>query len=77
MNNGLHIEDVMKYTTQHDLACSWCGYRIPTRKTSRNTEALLEWQSTEVMGLFCSESHAIAATNNVNWREQYSFKVGA
>ena len=77
MNNGLHDQTVIRYTTQGDLACSWCGYRIPTRKTSRNTEALLEWSSADVMGLFCSESHAIAATNNVQWREQYSFKVGA
>jgi hypothetical protein len=77
MNNGLHDNAVIRYTTQHDLACSWCGYRIPTRKTSRNTERLLEWSSADVMGFFCSESHAIAATNNVQWRELYSFKVGA
>lgn len=77
MNNGLHDNTLVKYTSSGDLACSLCGSRIPTRKTSRNTEALLDWQSAEVMGIFCSESHAIAATDNLIWRELYSFKVGA
>jgi hypothetical protein len=72
MNDLLHPAEAIKYTTQGDYACSWCGYLIPTN--SRNE--LQEWCSAEVAGLFCNESHAIAATNSLNYRLQFAFNKG-
>jgi hypothetical protein len=72
MNDLLHPAEAIKYTTQGDYACSWCGYLIPTN--SRNE--LQEWCSAEVAGLFCNESHAIAATNSLNYRSQFAFNKG-
>ena len=67
-----------RYTTQGDLACSYCGYVIPTRKTSRNTYDVLDWISADVKGSFCSESHAKAAGNNLSYVERFAHeKVGA
>lgn len=62
--------DAIRYTSQGDYACSYCGYLIPTNKRSE----LLEWCSYEVAGLFCSESHAIAATNDLNYRKQFTYE---
>ena len=61
-NAGLHPVEAIRFTDTNDYACSLCGRKIPTRKTSRNTESLLEWQSVEVAGLFCSELCAERAT---------------
>lgn len=61
--------DAIKYTTQGDYACSWCGYLIPTN----SRHELQEWCSADVAGMFCSESHAIAATNNLNYQAKFSF----
>ena len=72
MNDLLHPVEAIKYTTQGDYACSWCGYVIPVN--SRNE--LQEWCSAEVAGLFCSKPHAIAATNNLNYRSQFGFNKG-
>jgi len=69
--------DATRYTTQGDLACSYCGYAIPTRKSSRNTYDLQDWISADVQGSFCSQSHAIAAGNNLAYVAKYSHKVGA
>jgi len=76
MKDLLMQEESIRYTTQGDYACSYCGYIIPTRKTSRNTYDLQEWCSAEVAGMFCSESHAIAATNDLNYQARFSFKNG-
>lgn len=61
--------DAIRFTTQGDYACSWCGYLIPTR-----WDVLQEWQSADVAGMFCSESHAKSATNNLAYRAKYGFK---
>lgn len=73
MNTGLHPVDAIRFTTQGDYACSWCGYRIPTKRQNGD-DVLQEWSSADVAGLFCSESHAIAATNNITYRERWSWK---
>ena len=73
MSELLMPTDSIRYTTQGDYACSWCGYLIPTN----SRHELQEWCSAEVSGLFCSESHAIAATNNLAYREQWAFNKGA
>ena len=73
MNDLLMPTDSIRYTTQGDYACSWCGYLIPTN----SRHELQEWCSADVSGLFCSESHAIAATNNLAYREQWAFNKGA
>ena len=65
--------DAIRYTTQGDYACSWCGYAITVGKD----HTLRDWVSAEVAGMFCSKSHAAAATNNLNYRERFGFKVGA
>ena len=61
--------DAIRFTTQGDYACSWCGYLIPTRR-----DVLQDWGSADVAGMFCSESHAAAATNNATYRAKYGFK---
>lgn len=73
MNELLMPTDSIRYTSQGDYACSWCGYLIPTN----SRHELQEWCSADVSGLFCSESHAIAATNNLAYREQWAFNKGA
>jgi hypothetical protein len=74
MSDLLMPADSIRFTTQGDYACSWCGLLIPSKKSSRNTYDLQEWCSAEVSGLFCSESHAIAATNDLQYRKQYLFQ---
>jgi hypothetical protein len=71
----LHSADVI-LTREGRTACSLCGHFIKEEKTSRNTTALLEWQSVEVMGLFCSEKCAEQATADEGYRRFYSFKEG-
>jgi hypothetical protein len=61
--------EAIRYTSQGDYACSYCGYLIPTNKRLE----LLEWCSYDVAGLFCSESHAIAATNDLTYRSRWEF----
>ena len=61
--------EAIRFTTQGDYACSWCGYLIPTRK-----DVLQEWSSAEVAGMFCSESHAKAATNSASYVERYGYE---
>jgi hypothetical protein len=61
--------EAIRYTTQGDYACSWCGYLIPTTKAG----VLNEWYSFEVAGMFCSGSHARAATNNLNYIERWGY----
>ena len=73
-NAGLHPVEAIRFTDTNDYACSLCGRKIPTRKTSRNTESLLEWQSGEVAGLFCSELCAHRATADRLYCLKYSFK---
>ena len=65
--------DAIRYTTQGDYACSFCGYRIPTN----SRHELRDWISAEVKGMFCSQSHAIAAGNDLAYVAKYSHKVGA
>lgn len=65
--------DAIRYTTQGDHACSYCGYAI--RVNSRHE--LQDWISADVKGMFCSKSHAIAAGNNLAYVAKYSHKVGA
>ena len=65
--------DAIRYTTQGDYACSFCGYRIPTN----SRHELRDWISADVKGMFCSQSHDIAAGNNLAYVAQYSHKVGA
>lgn len=72
-NTGLHPAELICYTDTNDYACSLCGRKIPTRRTSRNTESLLEWQSVEVAGLFCSELCAERATADRLYRLKFSF----
>jgi hypothetical protein len=71
----LHSTDALKYTTQGDHACSWCNYLIPEKRTSRNTTELQDWSSAEVAGMFCSEAHARAATNNASYRSLFAYEV--
>ncbi len=73
-NAGLHPVEAIRFTDTNDYACSLCGRKIPTRKTSRNTESLLEWQSVDVAGLFCSELCAERATADRLYRLKYRFK---
>ena len=75
-NTGLHPAEAIRFTASNDYACSSCGIKIPTRKTSRNTEELREWQSAEVAGLFCSEWCAYWATADRLYRQLYNFKKG-
>jgi len=58
----------IRFTTQGDYACSWCGYLIPTKR-----DVLQDWGSVTVAGMFCSESHAIAATNSLAYQEEWGF----
>ena len=74
MNSGLHPAELIRYTDTNDCACSLCGRKIPTRKTSRNTEVILDWQCVEVAGLFCSELCASRASSDRLYRAKYSFK---
>jgi hypothetical protein len=73
MDDLLMPVEAIKYTTQGDYACSWCSYVIPVN--SRNE--LQEWCSADVSGMFCSKSHAIAATNNLNYQAKFSFNKEA
>ena len=66
----LHPEEVIRYTSQGDYACSYCGYVIPVNRKGE----LLEWCSADYAGLFCGESHAIAAGNDLNYISKWSFK---
>jgi len=61
--------DAIRYTSQGDYACSYCGYVIPVNRKGE----LLEWCSADYAGLFCSESHAIAAGNDLNYVNKYKF----
>jgi hypothetical protein len=61
--------DSIRYTTQGDYACSYCGYLIPVN--SRNE--LQEWCSTTVAGMFCSESHAIAGECDLNYLRKFAY----
>lgn len=65
--------DAIQFTTQGDYACSWCGYLIPTN----SKKELQDWISADVKGMFCSESHAISAGNNLTYVEKFGHKVGA
>lgn len=67
------MDQAIKYTTQGDYACSYCGYRIPTN----SRHELLDWISADVRGMFCSQSHAIAAGNDLAYAAKYGQKVGA
>ena len=49
------------------MNCTYCGKEIPTRKTSRNTYAILDWISASASGNFCSEAHALEATIEFNF----------
>jgi hypothetical protein len=69
----LHSADVI-LTINGRTACSLCGYFIPEKRTGRNTTQLQDWQSVEVMGLFCSEKCAEQATADEGYRRFYSFK---
>jgi hypothetical protein len=60
--------EAIKFTSQGDYACSWCGYAIPTRR-----DVLQEWSSAKVAGMFCTQSHAAAATNNINYVEKWGY----
>lgn len=75
MNSGLHPAELIRYTDTNDCACSLCGRKIPTRKTSRNTEVILDWQCVEVAGLFCSEICATRASSDRLYRAKYSFSA--
>jgi hypothetical protein len=75
MNSGLHPAELIRYTDTNDCACSLCGHKIPTRKTSRNTEVILDWQCVEVAGLFCSELCASRASSDRLYRAKYSFRA--
>jgi hypothetical protein len=75
MNTGLHPVEAIRFTDTNDYACSLCGRKIPTRKTSRNTEELKEWQCVEVAGLFCSELCASRASSDRLYRLKYSFSA--
>jgi hypothetical protein len=65
--------DAIRYTTQGDYACSFCGYVIPVNKKHE----LLDWISADVRGMFCSQSHAIAAGNDLAYVAKYGTKVSA
>mgnify|MGYP006275338005 CR=1 FL=1 len=67
--NLLMPAEAIKYTTQGDYACSWCGYLIPTN----SRHELQEWCSADVAGMFCSQNHAQAATNNLAYRAKWLF----
>jgi hypothetical protein len=73
-SENMHLDDCLKYTERGAYACSWCELIIPEKKTSRNTTELLDWQSFEVMGLFCSERCAENATDDLNYRSQFAFE---
>jgi hypothetical protein len=64
----MNKELAIKYTTQGDFACSYCGYAIPVN--SKNE--LRDWISADVAGMFCSKSHAIAAGNNLSYVAKFS-----
>jgi len=74
-NAGLHPVEAVRFTASNDYACSLCGRKIPTRKTSRNTEVILDWQCVEVAGLFCSELCASRASSDRLYCQLYSFKA--
>lgn len=73
MDNLLMPVEAIKYTTQGDYACSWCSYVIPVNRRNE----LQEWCSADVAGMFCSKSHAIAASNNLNYCQKFAYKNGA
>lgn len=58
-----------RYTTQGDLACSWCGYRIPTRDDMPQ-----DWASYLVAGAFCSQAHAEIAGVDMSYRERFGWE---
>ena len=74
-NTGLHPAEAIRFTASNEYACSACGIKIPTRKTSHNTETILDWQSADVAGMFCSEVCAHRATADRLYRLKYSFKA--
>jgi len=59
----------IKYTTQGDLACSWCGYLIPHKG-----DILQDWISAKVSGMYCGKAHAHAA--EVRHSDYYQDKPG-
>jgi hypothetical protein len=69
MTHLLMPADSIRYTTQGDYACSYCGYLIPVN----SRDELQEWCSTTVAGLFCSESHAVAAECDLNYLRAYAY----
>ena len=72
------MNEAIKYTTQGDLACSWCGYLIPNKyNKKRDSYDLQDWISAEVAGMFCSRSHAESAGKNMNYRAKFAHKVTA
>lgn len=62
----------IRFTSQGDYACSYCNYLIPTKRKN-GEDILLDWGSAEVAGMFCSESHALAATNDLTYRAKWGF----
>lgn len=73
MDDLLMPVEAIKYTSQGDYACSWCSYVIPVNRRNE----LQEWCSADVAGMFCSKSHAIAASNNLNYCQKFAYKNGA
>ena len=73
MDDLLMPVEAIKYTTQGDYACSWCSYVIPVNRRNE----LQEWCSADVAGMFCSKSHAIAASNNLTYCQKFAYKNGA
>jgi hypothetical protein len=67
---ALHLSELIKYKNGREC-CSYCGKVIPIKQTSKDTSQLLEWQSVEVMGLFCSELCAVRATSDNLYRTLY------
>lgn len=65
--------DAIRYTTQGDYACSFCGYVIPVNPKGE----LMDWISADVRGMFCSKSHAGAAGLDLAYVAKYSHKVVA
>lgn len=70
----MNKETAIRFTTQGDYACSFCGYVIPVNRKNE----LQDWISADVAGMFCSKSHAMAAGNNLAYVAKYAHeKVSA
>ena len=69
MRDLLMPADSIRYTSQGDYACSYCGYLIPVN----SRDELQEWCSTTVAGMFCGESHAIAAECDLNYLRKFAY----